>query len=194
MRGLQVNHSESLFQSLELKKSVVGESSAWCLTGEGGGGWCVNSLHFKLESSGQLRSYGAEMAAGRRKPDWITWRGAPEGCLGSARWPLETVGLQKVGTRAAHPLPAEEVRDSWDRRSPPKEQPRYSQEGNQHLDSKPPRDPISHYDRTRQIWARAAYLFLPSLQPRNQILQGRQGMRRRVEQLVTPLPPSALVL
>lgn len=83
MRGLQVNHSESLFQSLELKKSVVGVSSAWCLTGKGGG-WCVNSLHFQ---TGELRT--AEILWGRdgrcrRKPDWITWRGAPsqEGAWG----------------------------------------------------------------------------------------------------------------
>ena len=67
----------------------------------------------KLESSGQLRSYGGPLQEEARL-DHLERTPLLGGCW-ETRWPLETVGLQKAGTRAAHQLPAEEakVQDSW---------------------------------------------------------------------------------
>ena len=180
MRGLQVNHSESLFQSLELEKSVVGVSSAWCLTGKGGG-WCVNGLHFQ---TGELRT--AEIL-------WGTAAGGSQtGSLGEDPSPRRVLGDQ-VATRDSRPAEGGDKGSSsaasrggkgtrfLEIEEPPKEQPRYPQEGNQHSDSKPPRDPTSHYHHTRQVWALVPLISsFPNLRPRSQMLQGRQGMRRKV--------------
>lgn len=134
----------------------------------------------------------------QRKPDWITWRGPPS---------QEGAWRRHVTTRDNRPAESGDKGSSsaasrggkgkrfLEIEEPPKEQLRYPQKGTQHSDSKPPRDPTSHYHRTRQVWALLPLTSsFPSLQPWSQMLQGRPdgGEGVEMEPLVTPLPPSPL--
>lgn len=105
----------------------------------------------KLESSGQLRSYGGPLQEEARL-DHLERTPLPGGCLGG-----------QVATRDSRPAEGGDKGSSsaasrggkgtrfLEIEEPPKEQPRYPQEGNQHSDSKPPRDPTSHYHHTKQV-------------------------------------------